>query len=73
MSEGQGGFWNRAGRRSGGYAPRAFDIVLPLVCEHCGEETPPALVVKRLTIGSPSIERGYCPKCNVKMWERPYE
>jgi hypothetical protein len=39
MGEGRGGFWNRAGRLSGGNRPRALDIVVPFVCA-CGNDDP---------------------------------
>lgn len=36
MTEGRGGFWNRAGRRSGGNRPS--EIVIPQDCPNCGAD-----------------------------------
>jgi len=63
MSEGRGGFWNRAARRSGGARPQPLDIVVPETCA-CGAELYPALLERRLIhIEGEQHEIRLCPRC----------
>lgn len=47
MSEGRGGYWNRAGRRSGGARPTVVHIPryagVLVICEECGNDRIPLL------------------------------
>jgi len=70
MTEGRGGTWNRAARRSGGNRPVALDVVLPFLCGHCGAELFPGLLEWRL-FPQHHIEAGCCPVCKYVVTERP--
>jgi len=63
MSAGRGGFWNRAGRRSGGSRPHLLDIVVPETCT-CGAELYPGLLERRLVrVAGETHELRLCPSC----------
>lgn len=65
MSEGRGGHWNRAGRRSGGAPARRLDVVVPETCA-CGAELYPGLLEQRV-IRDGAGERHeirLCPGCH---------
>lgn len=47
MTEGRGGHWNRAARRSGGNRPHVLDIVVPETCA-CGAALYPGLLEQRI-------------------------
>lgn len=60
---GYGGFWNRAGRRSGGAPPRRFDVVVPKTCA-CGAELYPGLLEQLVIhVASERHEIRLCPGC----------
>lgn len=58
---GNGGFWNRAGRRSGGSRP--IEIVIPptFTCGGCQTVTPFGLLVERILRRDFNVK--CCPKC----------
>ena len=63
MSEGRGGFWNRAARRSGGNRPVALEFDTLLTCA-CGAELRPGLLEKRIIpVDGIAHEIALCPGC----------
>lgn len=61
---GRGGFWNRAGRRSGGLPPRRLDVVLPFSCGNCATECWPGQLERRLLhVKGRTVEVALCPGC----------
>ena len=71
MTKGNGGFWNRAGRRSGGARP--LEIVMPfgVTCTTCGTTTPYGLLERRLIqLDGQTVEVDCCPKgCGI-LWSK---
>lgn len=62
-----GGFWNRAGRRSGGYRPVDLGGIAVPQSLPCGHSHYPAelhRVVSRRT----ARESALCPTCNAVVW-----
>lgn len=55
------GFWNRAGRRSGGYRPTEIVIPTVVTCGGCQTTTPFGLLPTRLIALETEIK--CCPKC----------
>jgi len=53
------GFWNRAGRRSGGYRPTEI-VIPPTIDCACGTSTPFGLLPRVIIAG---CEAATCPSC----------
>ena len=67
MTEGHGGFWNRAGRRSGGARPFEIAVVPEYTCARCHVTTAFGLLEPRLLhFGGQSVRAKCCPSgCGV--------
>jgi hypothetical protein len=60
MYEGRGGFWNRAGRRSGGDRPIVIAGSPEVECSGCHTKTPFGLLPQHVLCGVPHKS---CPEC----------